>query len=100
MVHICIKEEKYDILRAVTEAYYELIAEKEIFYQWFCSENSDNMNSFDISAFRPNKEIIKYIYDIINSKDFVKHKLLEKRNNFFHYAAKKNECFPIVISIL
>lgn len=96
MVHICIREEKFEILRVVTESYYDIIEDKEIFYQWFCSENSDNMNPFDLSAMRSNKDIIKYIYEIIKRRDFLKCKLLDKRNNFFHYAAKKNECYPIV----
>jgi len=81
----------------VTESYFEIIEDKEIFYQWFCSDNSQNMNPFDISATRSNRDIIKYLYEIIKTQNFLKLKLLEKRNNFFHYAAKKNECFPIVM---
>jgi hypothetical protein len=54
------------------------------------------MNPFDLSAMRSNKDVIKYLYEIIKRRDFLKHKILEKRNNFFHYAAKKNECYPIV----
>ena len=96
VIHVCIREEKFEILRVVTESYYDIIEDKEIFYQWFCSENSDNMNPFDLSAMRSNKDIIKYIYEIIKRRDFLKFKLLEKRNNFFHYAAKKNECYSIV----
>jgi len=82
----------------VTEAYYNLIEDKEIFYHWFCSENNDNMTPFDLASMRSNKDIIKYVYEIVKRREFFKYKLLEKRNNFFHYAAKKNECFPIVIN--
>lgn len=81
----------------MTESYYEIIEDKENFYQWFCSDNLQNMNPFDISATRSNRDIIKYLYEIIKTQNIFKFKLVEKRNNFFHYAAKKNECYPIVI---
>ena len=54
------------------------------------------MNSFDLSAIRANRKIIKYIYDIVKKRDFLFEEISLKRSNFFHYAAKKNECFPIV----
>jgi hypothetical protein len=55
------------------------------------------MNAFDLSALRTNKKIIKYIFDVVKKRDFLFEEIYQKRSNFFHYSAKKNECFPIVI---
>jgi hypothetical protein len=96
VIHYFVKEEKLEYLKAVVEAYYILIEDKEIFFEWFTRENSNHMTGFEIAAQRSNKDIIKYIYEIIKKTDVGKLKLNEKRNNLFHYAAKRNECFPIV----
>jgi hypothetical protein len=59
-----------------------------------------NMTALEIAVQRPNKEIIKYLYEIIKKTDENKLRFREKRNNLFHLAAKRNECFPIVFKSL
>ena len=82
------------------ESYYILVDEKERFYEWFTMENQDSMTPFDIAAQYSNKDIIKYLYEILKKTDENRLKLTEKRNNLFHYAAKSNHCYPIVIFII
>ena len=96
VVHHFVREEKMDYLKAIVEAYYVIIDDKEKFFNWFSAENSKELTPFDIASQRPNKDIIKYMYEIIKKTDEGKLRLTEKRNNLFHYAAKRNECYPIV----
>ena len=59
-------------------------------------ENNENLTGFDIAAQRGNKDVIKFLFEIISKTDEGKLRLTEKRNSIFHYAAKKNQCYPIV----
>ena len=90
------REEKLDYLKALTEAYYVLIEDKEKFFEWFTMENSENMTPLDIAAQFSNKDIIKYLYEILKKTNESKLRLTERRNNLFHYAAKCNQSYPIV----
>jgi hypothetical protein len=94
VLHYCVKEEKYDYLLIINSAYKILIEENEMYMDWFLFENSVGMNILDLAAQRANKDIIKYIYSIIKNQRGLN--LFMNRNNVFHYAAKRNECFPIV----
>jgi hypothetical protein len=58
-------------------------------------ENSMNLTPIEMAVQRGNREIIKFLYEIIKKTDEEKFKL-ENRNNLFHYAAKRDECYPIV----
>jgi hypothetical protein len=95
VIHHCVREEKYEYLVAVTESY-EYLLDRDRFFQWFLAQNSNNMTVLDIAAQRGNKEIIKYLYSRIKNIDKTVLRLTDKRNNIFHYAAKRNECYPIV----
>ncbi len=94
------KKENLDYLKIIVEAYFILVENKDSFFNWITSENSELMTPIDISCQLPNKETIKYLFDVIKKTSEKKLKLAEKRNNLFHYAAKSNECFPIVTSII
>lgn len=94
-MHILVKEEKIESLKIIVEAYY-LELEKDIFYAWFTSENQEKLTGLDISAQKNNKEIIKYLFGKISKTEEKVLRLDEKRNTFFHYAAKKNQSFPII----
>jgi hypothetical protein len=96
VLHHCVREEKYEYLIAITEAYEYLLNDRSKFLNWFLGLNGANMNILDISGQRANKEIIKYLYSKIKDIDRSLLKLTDKRNNLFHYAAKRNECYPIV----
>jgi hypothetical protein len=95
-LHHCVREEKFEYLIAITEAYDYLLNDKHRFLHWFLSLNNMQMNVLDISAQRANREIIKYLYNRVKDEDKSFLRLTDKRNNFFHYAAKRNECYPIV----
>ena len=58
-------------MKVVTESYFDILNDKEKFYKWFCLENNEDMNAFDISAQRSNRAIIQYIYDIVRKEDFL-----------------------------
>jgi hypothetical protein len=58
--------------------------------------NRNYMTVLDISAQRGNKEIIKYLYSKVKDVDKSFLRLTDRKNNLFHYAAKRNECYPIV----
>ena len=83
-------------MKAIVEAYYILIEDREKFYDWFTLENSEGITPLDLAAQYSNREIIKFLYDIIKKTNESRLKLVEKRSNFFHYAAKANQCYPIV----
>ena len=97
VAHILVKEEKALCLKAVVEAYYVLLEQKEKFFDWITKENSENMTPLEIAVQYSNKEIIKYLFEIIKKTNEDKLKLTQNRNNLFHYAAKSNQSFPIVI---
>lgn len=84
----------------MVDAYKYLIDENDRFFDWFLMENSQNMTVLDLASQRSNKEIIKYLYEVIKKADKNQLKFAERRNNLFHYAAKRNECFPIVRIII
>ena len=94
------KKENLDYLKTIVEGYYILVENKDNFFNWITSENSEWMTPIDIACQFPNKETIKYLFDFIKKTSEKKLKLAEKRNNLFHYAAKSNECFPIVTFII
>jgi ankyrin repeat protein len=96
VAHICVKKENLDYLKAIVEAYFILVENKEDFYNWITSENSEGMTPIDIACQYSNRETIKYLFEIIKKTNEKKLKLSEKRNNMFHSAAKSNECFSIV----
>ncbi len=98
MLHYCVKEEKYDYLVVINQAYRNIVSQHEEYIQWFLFENGVGMNIMDLAAQRSNKDIIKYIYSVIKNERGLN--LFVNRNNVFHYAAKRNECFPIVILII
>lgn len=95
VVHILVNEEKLETLKIIVEAYY-LDLDKDTFYKWFTSENDSKLTPLDISAHKGNKEIIKYLFGKISKTEENVLRLNEKRNSFFHYAAKKNQIFPII----
>ena len=96
VVHLLTKDEKTEQLRVIVESYYLFIEDKEQFFDWFTMENSEELTGFDIAAQRGNKEIIKFLFEIISKTDEGKLRLTEKRNSVFHNAAKKNQCYPII----
>lgn len=96
VVHILTTDEKPEHLRIIVESYYLFVEDKDKFYNWFMMENKENLTGFDIAAQRSNKDVIKFLFEIISKTDEGKLRLTEKRNSIFHYAAKKNQCYPIV----
>ena len=96
VVHLLTKDEKTEQLRVIVESYYLFLEDKEQFYDWFTMENSEELTGFDIAAQKGNKEIIKFLFEIISKTDEGKLRLTEKRNSVFHNAAKKNQCYPII----
>ena len=66
VVHLLTKDEKTEQLRVIVESYYLFIEDKEQFFDWFTMENSEELTGFDIAAQRGNKEIIKFLFEIIS----------------------------------
>lgn len=96
VVHILTADEKTEHLKIIVESYYLLVEDKEEFYNWFMMENKEELTGFDIAAQKGNKDVINFLFEIISKTDEGKLRLTEKRNSIFHYAAKKNQCYPIV----
>lgn len=96
LAHLCISDDKYEALVIITEVYIQCIGSNSEFFDWFLSKNNENLDVFDISARRGNKNIIKFLYEIIIKTNESKLELTSRRNNVFHNAALKNQCYPII----
>lgn len=75
-----------------------MINDDDKFYDWFLSSNAQDMTVFDLAAQRSNKFILKYIFDIVKRTNGNRLELHPSKNNFIHYAAKRNECYSIVFN--
>ena len=96
LAHIIIKEDKYERIVPIIEAYMSLLGITDAFFDWLLCENRDKQTSLDICAQNGNKEVIKYMYTIISKTTESKFRISEKRKGIFHYAAMNNQCFPII----
>lgn len=96
LAHIIIREDKYDRVVPVIEAYMNLLGITDTFFDWLLCENNEKLTSLDICAKNGNKEIIKYMYSIISKTTENKFRITEKRMGIFHYAAMYNQCFSII----
>ena len=96
LAHLCVKESKIDILRVIVECYSDILSRSEKFFKWLMLENNEQLNIYDLSAQIGNKEVIKYLYEVIISEEENTLKITERRNNVFHNAAKNNQCYPII----
>lgn len=96
MAHLCILDDKYESLVVITEVYIKCIGSNNEFFDWFLLKNSENLDVFDLSAQRGNKNIIKFLYEIVSKTNESKLELTSPRNNVFHNAALKNQCYPII----
>jgi hypothetical protein len=98
VLHICVKEERYESMIAIVEAYHYMFKNKASFTHWFFALNGNKMTALEIAAQKGNKDIIKYLYNQISDKSLLG--IIGCRSNVFHSAAKNNQCYPIVILYL
>ena len=96
LAHISVIQGKYVELKIIIESYLEILGRNEEYYNFLMKENDENLTIFDLSAQKGNKEIIKFIYEQISGVESQTIKINKNKNNIFHNAAKKNQCFPII----
>ena len=65
LAHLCVKESKIDILRVIVECYSDILSRSEKFVKWLIRENKEQLNIYDLAAHVGNKEVIKYLSDVI-----------------------------------
>lgn len=96
LAHLCVKESKSEALKIIVKSYIKILTKGDVFLKWLILENNEGLSPITLSAQKSNKEIIKFLYETIESNEEQALKITAKRNNVFHNAAKKNQCFPIV----
>ena len=94
--HIIIRENKFEAVELVIESYINLLGFSDDFFKWFFCENKNKQSVLEICVFYSNKDIIKYIYEIISKTTENNFRLLENRKGVFHYAALNNQIFAIL----
>lgn len=96
LTHLIIKEDKLDCLELIIESYITLLGFSDRFFEWFLSENNEGQTVLDICVKHNNKDIIKYIYEIVSKTTESNFRLKENRKGIFHYAAIYNKIYPIL----
>ena len=96
LIHLIIKEDKLESLELIIESYITLLGFSDRFFEWFLSENNDGQTVLDICVKYSNKDIIKYIYEVVSKTTESNFRLKENRKGIFHYAAIYNQIYPII----
>ena len=96
LAHLIIKEDKLESLELIIESYITLLGFSDLFFEWFLSENKDGQTVLDICVKYSNKNIIKYLYEIVSKTTESNFRLKENRKGIFHYAAIYNKIYPII----
>ena len=96
LTHLIIKEDKLESLEFIIESYITLLGFSDRFFQWFLSENNDGQTVLELCVKYSNKDIIKYIYEIVSKTTESNFRLKENRKGIFHYAAIYNQIYPII----
>ena len=96
LTHLIIKEDKLESLELIIESYISLLGFSDLFFEWFLIENKEGQTALDISIRFSNKDIIKYLYEIVSKTTESNFRLKENRKGIFHYAAIYNKIYPII----
>ena len=96
LTHLIIKEDKLESLELIIESYISLLGFSDRFFEWFLSENKEGQTVLDICVRYSNKDIIKYLYEIVSKTTESNFRLKENRKGIFHYAAIYNKIYPII----
>ena len=96
LTHLIIKEDIFESLELIIESYITLLGFSDRFFQWFLSENNDGQTVLELCVKYSNKDIIKYIYEIVSKTTESNFRLKENRKGIFHYAAIYNQIYPII----
>ena len=96
LAHIAVIEGNFPQLKIIIESYLEILGRNEDFYNFLMRKNDENLTIYDLSAQKGNKEIIKFLYEQISGVENQTIKLNNNKNNIFHNAAKKNQCYSII----
>ena len=94
--HIIVRENKFEAVELVIESYINLLGFSDEFFKWFFCENKNYQTVLEVCILFPNKDIIKYIYEIISKTTEKNFRLLENRKGIFHYAALNNQIYSIL----
>jgi ankyrin repeat protein len=97
LTHLIIKEGDLESLKLIIESYIQLLGFTSLFFDWFLSEDNDGQTILEICVkYSNNKDIIKYIYEIVSKTTDSNFRLKENRKGIFHYAAIYNKIYPII----
>ena len=96
LTHLIIREDKLESLELIIESYIALLGFSDRFFEWFLSENNDGQTVLDICVKYSNKDIIKYLYEVVSKTTESNFRLKENRKGIFHYAAIYNKIYPII----
>ena len=87
LMHLIIKEDKLESLELLIESHITLLGFSDSFLEWFLSENNEDQTVLDICVKYNNKNIIKYIFEIVNKSTESNFRLKENRKSIFQYTA-------------
>ena len=96
LAHLVIQTDKYERVEIIIEAYKSLIKMKDVFFDWLISENNEKQTPLDICVQYGNRQIIKYMYDILSKETEKVFRIDESRKGIFHYAAMYDQSYPII----
>ena len=96
LAHLCVKESKLELIKAIISSYEDILSKGEKFFKWLMQENSEDLTIYDLASQKGNKDILKYLFEIVHSHETTTINITQHRNNIFHNAAKNNQCFPII----
>ena len=96
LAHLVIRLDKYERVEIIIDSYLSLLGITEKFFDWLLSENNDNQTSLDLCVQFGNRQIIKFMYNILSKTTENKLRITEKRKGLFHYAAMYDQAFPII----
>ena len=96
LTHLIIKTDNLESVELIIESYITLLGFSDRFFEWFLSENNENQTVLDICVKYNNKDIIKYLYEIVSKTTESNFRLKEHRKGIFHYAAIHNKLYPIL----
>ena len=96
LIHLIIKEDNLEPLKLIIESYISLLGFSDRFFEWFFSENTEGQTVLDICVQYNDKDIIKYLYEIVSKTTETNFRLKENRKGIFHYAAIYNKVYPII----
>jgi len=96
LTHLIIKTDNLESVELIIESYITLLGFSDRFFEWFLSENNEFQTVLDISVKYNNKDIIKYLYEIVSKTTESNFRLKEHRKGIFHYSAIHNKIYPIL----